>query len=33
LGGGEVKLIDHVNAYGTLADDGIKHDQTFNNAG
>jgi 1A family penicillin-binding protein len=28
LGGGEVKLIDHVNAYGTLADDGIKHDQT-----
>jgi membrane peptidoglycan carboxypeptidase len=28
LGGGEVKLIDHVNAYGTLADNGIKHDQT-----
>jgi 1A family penicillin-binding protein len=28
LGGGEVKLIDHVNAYGTLANDGIKHDQT-----
>jgi len=27
LGGGEVKLIDHVNAYATLADDGLKHDQ------
>jgi len=28
LGGGEVKLIDHVSAYGTLADNGIKHDKT-----
>ncbi|MEI8103850.1 MAG: PBP1A family penicillin-binding protein [Candidatus Moraniibacteriota bacterium] len=27
LGGGEVKLIDHVAAYGTLATGGIKHDQ------
>lgn len=28
LGGGEVKLIDHVGAYGTLATGGIKHDKT-----
>ncbi len=28
LGGGEVKLIDHVNAYSTLATGGIKHPQT-----
>lgn len=27
LGGGEVKLIDHVAAYGTLATGGVKHDQ------
>ncbi len=27
LGGGEVKLTDHVNAYGTLAQGGIRHDQ------
>lgn len=28
LGGGEVKLIDHVNAFGTFATDGIRHDKT-----
>jgi len=28
LGGGEVKLIDLVNAYGTLAQEGVRHDQT-----
>lgn len=28
LGGGEVKLLDHVNAYGTLATGGIKHPKT-----
>lgn len=28
LGGGEVKLIDHVSAYATLASNGIKHRQT-----
>lgn len=28
LGGGEVKLLDHVNAYGTLATGGIKHAKT-----
>ena len=28
LGGGEVKLIDHVNAYSTLATGGIKHKKT-----
>ncbi len=28
LGGGEVKLIDHVGAYGTLATGGIKHEKT-----
>ena len=28
LGGGEVKLIDHVNAYGALADGGVHHDKT-----
>jgi len=28
LGGGEVKLLDHVNAYGTLATGGIKHEKT-----
>lgn len=27
LGGGEVKLIDHVNAYSSLAAGGVKHDQ------
>lgn len=27
LGGGEVKLTDHVNAYGTLATGGVRHDQ------
>jgi membrane peptidoglycan carboxypeptidase len=27
LGGGEVKLTDHVNAYGTLAQGGVRHDQ------
>lgn len=27
LGGGEVKLLDHVNAYGTFAAGGIKHDK------
>ena len=29
LGGGEVKLIDLVNAYGSLAQDGVRHDSTF----
>ncbi|MDO8470204.1 MAG: transglycosylase domain-containing protein [bacterium] len=29
LGGGEVKLNELVNAYGTLAQDGIRHDQVF----
>ncbi|MEI8097041.1 MAG: penicillin-binding transpeptidase domain-containing protein, partial [Candidatus Moraniibacteriota bacterium] len=28
LGGGEVKLVDHVNAYSTLATGGIKHKET-----
>jgi len=28
LGGGEVKLVDHVNAYSTLATGGIRHTQT-----
>lgn len=28
LGGGEVKLLDHVSAYGTLAIGGIKHQKT-----
>lgn len=28
LGGGEVKLLDHVSAYGTLATGGIKHEKT-----
>lgn len=28
LGGGEIKLIDHVGAYGTLATGGIKHQKT-----
>lgn len=28
LGGGEVKLIDLVNAYSTLSQDGIRHNQT-----
>ena len=28
LGGGEVKLIDHVSAYGTLAQGGVKHKET-----
>ncbi len=28
LGGGEVTLLDHVNAYASLADDGIHHDKT-----
>lgn len=28
LGGGEVKLLDHVNAFSTLATGGIKHDKT-----
>jgi membrane peptidoglycan carboxypeptidase len=28
LGGGEVKLIDLVNAYSTLAQEGVRHDQT-----
>ena len=28
LGGGEVKLLDHVASYGTLATGGIKHDKT-----
>ena len=28
LGGGEVKLIDHVNAYATLANNGVKHEKT-----
>lgn len=29
LGGGEVTLIDLVNAYGTLSQDGVKHAQSF----
>lgn len=28
LGGGEVKLLDHVNAYGTLAAGGVRRDKT-----
>lgn len=28
LGGGEVKLLDHVNAYGTFATGGVHHDKT-----
>lgn len=28
LGGGEVKLIDLTNAYGTLSQDGVRHNQT-----
>jgi 1A family penicillin-binding protein len=28
LGGGEIKLLDHVNAFGTLATGGIRHDKT-----
>lgn len=28
LGGGEVRLIDHVNAYSSLATGGVRHDQT-----
>ena len=28
LGGGEVKLVDHVNAFGTFATGGIRHDKT-----
>ena len=28
LGGGEVKLLDHVSAYGTLATGGVKHSKT-----
>ena len=28
LGGGEVKLLDHVHAYATLATGGVKHDMT-----
>lgn len=28
LGGGEVKLLEHVSAYGTLATGGIKHEKT-----
>lgn len=28
LGGGEVRLIDHVNAYGALATGGVHHDKT-----
>jgi len=28
LGGGEVKLLDHVNAFGTFAASGIRHDKT-----
>ena len=27
LGGGEVQLLDHVNAYGTLATGGVRHDK------
>ncbi len=29
LGGGEVKLIELINAYSTLAQEGVKHDQAF----
>lgn len=28
LGGGEVKLLDHVNAYATLANGGVKHEKS-----
>jgi 1A family penicillin-binding protein len=28
LGGGEVELLDHVNAFATLANDGVKHEKT-----
>ena len=28
LGGGEVKLVDHVNAFGTFATGGVRHDKT-----
>jgi len=28
LGGGEVKLLDHVNAFGTFATGGVRHDKT-----
>jgi len=28
LGGGEVKLLDHTNAYATLANNGVKHNKT-----
>ncbi len=28
LGGGEVQLLDHTNAYATLANNGVKHDKT-----
>lgn len=28
LGGGEVKLLDHTNAYATLANNGLKHEKT-----
>jgi len=28
LGGGEIELLDHVNAFGTLATGGIRHDKT-----
>lgn len=28
LGGGEVKLVDHVSAFGTFATGGVKHDKT-----
>lgn len=28
LGGGEVTLLDHVNAFGTFATNGVKHDKT-----
>lgn len=28
LGGGEVKLLDHVSAFGTLANNGIRHEKT-----
>ena len=29
LGGGEVRLAELVNAYGTLADEGVRHEQAF----
>lgn len=28
LGGGEVRLLDHVNAYATLANNGVRHEKT-----